>query len=81
MVPPYFFDCMIHIGKLIEEELRNQERTVTWFAEKLCYERTNAYSIFKRESIDTVLLLRISRILNHDFFQYYQEELQKFHSP
>lgn len=68
---------MIHIGKLIEEELRNQERSVTWFAEKLCYERTNAYSIFKRESIDTLLLLKISRILHHDFFQYYQEELQK----
>ncbi len=68
---------MIHIGKLIEEELRNQERSVTWFAEKLCYERTNAYSIFKRESIDTILLLKISRILQHDFFRYYQDELRK----
>lgn len=67
---------MVHIGELIEEELRKQERTVTWFAEKLCYERTNVYSIFKRQSIDTELLIRISRILNHNFLRYYANELE-----
>lgn len=68
---------MVHIGKLIEEELRRQERTVTWFADKLCCERTNVYSIFKRQSIDTVLLLRISLILRRNFFSAYLEELEK----
>lgn len=68
---------MIHIGELIEQELRKQERTVTWFANKLYCERTNVYSIFKRESIDTTLLLRISEILHHNFFDYYIKELQK----
>lgn len=58
---------MVHIGKLIEQELRKQERSVTWFANKLYCERTNVYSIFKRESIDTALLLRISDILHHNF--------------
>ena len=48
---------MVHIGKQIEEELRRQERSVTWFAKQLCCERTNVYSIFKRESIDTYLFL------------------------
>ena len=66
---------MIHIGRLIEDELRRQERTVTWFAEKLCCERTNVYSIFKRESIDTALLLRISNVLNKNFFSYYTQEM------
>lgn len=66
---------MVHIGTLIKEELRRQERSVAWFARKLCCERTNVYSIFKRESIDTALLLRISCILHHNFFQYYCEEL------
>lgn len=61
---------MVHIGKLIEQELRKQERSVTWFANKLYCERTNVYSIFKRESIDTALLLRISDILHHNFFDY-----------
>ena len=68
---------MIHIGKLIREELNRQERTVTWFAGKLYCERTNVYDIFHRQSIDTDLLLRISQILNHDFFKDYQEEIQK----
>ena len=68
---------MIHIGKLIEEELRRQERSVTWFADKLCCERTNVYSIFKRQSIDTVLLLRISLVLQRNFFSVYLEELEK----
>ncbi len=62
---------MIHIGKLIEAELRRQERTVSWFARKLYCERTNVYDIFKRRSIDTDMLLRISFVLHHNFFRYY----------
>ena len=68
---------MLHIGKLIREELFRQERTVTWFAQKLYCERTNVYNIFKRKSIDTELLLRISQILDHDFFKVYQKEMEK----
>lgn len=71
---------MIHIGKLIEEELHRQERSVTWFANKLYCERTNVYKIFKKHTIDTELLLRISLILHKDFFQYYSNsvyEIQK----
>lgn len=65
---------MIHIGKLIEAELRRQERSVAWFARSLPCERTNVYDIFKRRSIDTEMLLRISVVLRHDFFRYYTEE-------
>jgi len=67
---------MIHIGKLIERELRRQERPVSWFARKLYCERTNIYDIFKRQSIDTDMLLRISAVLNHDFFRYYTSEYE-----
>lgn len=74
MVPPFFI-YMVHIGQLIEQEIHKQERSVTWFAKQLCYERTNVYSIFKRESIDTALLVRISKILHHNFFSYYDEEV------
>lgn len=73
MVPPFF---MIHIGRLIELEMQRQGRSVSWFASKLCYERTNIYSIFKRESIDTQLLLRISKLLQHNFFKYYIHEVE-----
>lgn len=67
---------MPHIGKLIESELHRQERSVTWFAKKLCCDRTNVYSIFKRESIDTSLLLRISLVLHRNFFEPYVQEYE-----
>lgn len=67
----------MHIGKMIEEELRRQERTVTWLAKHLCCERTNVYSIFKRESIDTILLFRISIILKKNFFMLPYKETEE----
>lgn len=58
----------LHIGQLIEQELRRSGRSVTWFARQIHCDRVNAYDIFRRKSIDTSLLLRISIALNHDFF-------------
>ena len=72
---------MIHIGKLIEMELRRQERTVSWFARHLYCERTNVYDIFKRRSIDTQMLLRISLVLHHNFFRYYLSEVESADEP
>ena len=62
---------MIHIGQLIKQELERQERTPTWLALKINCERTNVYYIFSQQSINTDMLFRISKALNHDFFQYY----------
>ena len=66
---------MVHIGKKIEEVFYEQGRSPSWLAKQLCYDRTNIYSIFKRESIDSALLAKISKLLNHDFFQYYQQDI------
>ncbi len=74
MVPPFLLP-MIHIGKIIEKEFHRQGRSVAWFANRLCCDRTNVYKIFKRESIDTALLIKISHILEHNFFIYYMEEI------
>lgn len=68
---------MIHIGKVIEKVLRDQGRTVTWFARSLYCDRTNVYKIFQRESVDSEMLYRISKILAHDFFKYYSKELEE----
>lgn len=65
----------IHIGQLIKDELERQERSVSWFARKLYCDRSNIYKIFKRSTIDTELLMRISVVLNHDFFSDYIEAL------
>ena len=68
---------MIHIGKVIEKVLRDQGKTVTWFARSLYCDRTNVYKIFQRESVDSEMLYRISKILSHDFFKYYSKELEE----
>lgn len=58
----------IHLGQLIKTELERQERSVSWFAQKLSCDRSNVYRLFQKESIDTHLLARISIILNYNFF-------------
>ena len=64
---------MTHIGQIIEKALHRQERSVTWFARRLYCDRTNVYNIFRRQSLDTELLLRISIILEYNFFQIYSD--------
>ncbi len=50
--------------------------TVVSFAERLSCTRVNAYKIFNKKSIDTDMLLRISSILEYDFFQHYSNMLK-----
>ena len=66
---------MIHIGSIIKGKFEELGLPVSWFAKELCCDRTNVYSIFKRESIDTSLLVKISLILKHDFFKYYSQDI------
>lgn len=66
---------MIHIGSIIKKRFDEQGVSVSWFARELCCDRTNIYSIFKRESIDTALLEKISIILNYDFFKHYSNDI------
>ncbi len=65
---------MIDIGLEIHNELLRQERSVTWLASKLGCDRQTIYRIQKRNSIDTHMLMRISVILNRDFFKELSED-------
>jgi len=66
---------MRHIGKLIEDVVRSQRWPIKEFASKLNTDRRNIYNIFNRESIDTSLLMKISELLNHNFFLYFDPEI------
>lgn len=68
----------IHIGLLIKEELRRQNKTNKWLAEKLHVNQRTVNKIFLKNFIDTHQLLLISKILSTDFFQYYSESLEFF---
>ena len=66
-----------HIGHLIQEELARQGRTVTWLAKQLHCSRQNVYGIFENHWIYTDTLLKISEILDVDFFKVYCNYLRK----
>jgi hypothetical protein len=80
------FCCMeeIHIGQQIKIVFETKGISVTEFARRINKSRENMYSIFSRKTIDSGLLLAISRVLEFDFFKLYsknnyvlQEEVQK----
>lgn len=50
-----------------------QGKTTVWLAEQLGCHRTNLYNIYEKSTIDTGVLMRISRILNYNFFELYSE--------
>lgn len=64
------------IGLLIKAKLRERKQSVVWLAGQLRCSRTNVYKIFWKKSIDTDELMKISRILNFDFFKLYSDKLK-----
>lgn len=67
---------MIKIGEIIKAQLRDQDKTVVWLAKQLSCSRNNVYKIFHNNSIATQELMRISKILDYDFFALYSKELK-----
>ncbi|MDR0231253.1 MAG: hypothetical protein LBI82_03955 [Dysgonamonadaceae bacterium] len=61
----------MEIGKKIKAIVEQKGMATSEFARRLSTTNQNAHDIFKRTSIDTELLERIGKILDHDFFQYY----------
>jgi plasmid maintenance system antidote protein VapI len=67
----------LHIGRLIREELRRQDKTNRWLAENINVNMRTVNKIFLKKVIDTQRLMQISRLLGVDFFQFYTEALKK----
>ena len=63
------------IGERIKQELKRQGKTSVWLAKQLSCHRTNICKVYGRASIDTRMLLHISKLLNYDFFKLYSEIL------
>ena len=64
----------IHIGHLIHEQLKKDQRSVSWLAREIHCTRNNVYKIFNKASLDSDLILKISRAMQFNFFQYYTTE-------
>lgn len=67
----------IHIGKKIKEVLAKTPISVVDFAKSINLTRNGAYKVFEKETIDTGQLQVISKVLNHDFFNYYEQAVKE----
>ena len=65
----------IHIGHLIREQLKADQRSASWLAREIGCTRNHVYKIFNRPSLDADLILKISIVLSFNFFQYYSTEV------
>lgn len=65
----------IHIGNLIRDELRRQNRTNAWLADQIGMTPRHLQKIFNKSSLDTQLLFTISRALRTDLFKVYSDAL------
>ncbi len=61
----------VFIGKLIKEITERRGISKSELGRRLNMSPTNVHKIFKRETIDTGLLHKISEVLEYDFFIYY----------
>ena len=75
----------VNIGEVIKKEVSRSELSFAKFAERLGIQRQNIEkTIFSKNSIDTDMLIMISEVLKHDFFQYYGDEecvIKKDYTP
>lgn len=62
-----------HIGHIIKQVLQEQGRTITWLGKQLGCSRQNIYKILNRPWIYTDMLLKISDLLDYDFFRCFSE--------
>lgn len=65
------------IGQQIKAELIKQGISFSDFATSINCSCPNLYNIMKRSSIDSELLMRISRVLHVNFFKRLSEQLDE----
>ncbi|MBQ3355303.1 MAG: helix-turn-helix transcriptional regulator [Bacteroidales bacterium] len=57
----------LHIGQMIKAVFDESGMTVAEFARQIHLERTTVYSIFERPTVDVIQLVKISKVLKHNF--------------
>jgi transcriptional regulator with XRE-family HTH domain len=65
----------IFIGSLIQKKFKESGLSIAEFASQIACEVRNVQKIFKKEHLSSDLLLKISQVLNYDFFEFYSQQL------
>ena len=67
----------IHIGKIIKRRMYDKGLTTTQLAKQINRSREATRCILLRDSINTDMLIRISEVLDYDFFHEYSNLIDK----
>ena len=67
----------VHIGNLIKQKLKEQQRSCAWLANKIGCDRSNLRKQLEYSHFYTDVLARISIALNHDFFKSLSEKIEE----
>src|SRR5689334_25234453 len=65
------------IGSKIQSVFESRNIRLSDFADELGTVRQNVYRIFKKKDLDTGLLTKVSEVLNHNFFHYYNTNAEE----
>lgn len=71
---------VFHAGNKIREVAVRKGMPISELGRRINTARQNVYKILNKKTMDTGMLLKISKVLEYDFFQYYtplKEENQK----
>ena len=58
----------VHIGKTIKKRLKERNISIADFSALLHTDKSNVYRLFQKKDINTEMLIRISNLLNYNFF-------------
>lgn len=64
----------VHLGRLIHEKAKEKKFSQQELGDMINRSKQNVGDIYKRQSIDSELLLKLSEVLEFDFFSVYYEE-------
>lgn len=62
----------VQIGSRVQDVFESRNMKLSDLADQLGTVRQNVYRIFKKKDLDTGLLIKISEVLDHNFFHYYK---------
>ena len=67
---------MLHLGKKIESVWKERGITKVSFAEKIGMHRNTLDTLFTQVGCDTVLLMKISKVLEYNFFEVLRDDFE-----
>lgn len=67
----HFCTMSIHIGEKIKQRAKQLRIGPTELGKRINTSKQNIHGIYKRKSVDSILLKEISNALDFNFFQYY----------